>query len=212
VSTGLAWWLGITFDIQGLENVDKERPCVYMMNHQEGIDIACQGAIQPKGCVVIGKKELLYFPFLNIYILLAHNFLVDRKDHEKAIHTMEDIAKRMAQRKVSLFIYPEGTRSHSLEPNLLPFKKGGFRIAIDGQYPIVPVVVQNYSNVYSSTLKKAPGGTIKIRVLPPISTKGLASADMESLVERTRSAMLQTLLDISLDTLPRAAEDGKKED
>lgn len=103
----------------------------------------------------------------------------------------------MRSERQSVFIFPEGTRSYSLEPDLLPFKKGAFHLAVQAQVPIVPIVAANYSNVL--TMKGAPkgwfftSGRIPVRVLKPIPTEGLKADAVDGLAKECRERMLLTL-------------------
>lgn len=104
----------------------------------------------------------------------------------------------------SVFIFPEGTRSYYDKPDLLPFKKGPFHLAIQAQVPIIPIVVANYSNVLNTKKKIFRPGSIPVRVLEPISTKGLSKVNMPGLLEETRRKMLETLQELTQN----AREDG----
>ncbi len=66
----------------------------------------------------------------------------------------------MKRLKISLFMYPEGTRHLGPEADLLPFKKGGFHMAIQAGIPIIPMVTENYWHIY----RKAFFGTGVIKV------------------------------------------------
>jgi lysophosphatidate acyltransferase len=66
-------------------------------------------------------------------------------------------------KQLSLFIFPEGTRSASPVPSLLPFKKGAFHLAVQAQLPIVPIVCENYAGLYSSKEKRFNSGEIVVR-------------------------------------------------
>lgn len=87
---------------------------------------------------------------------------------------------------------------------MLPFKKGPFHLAIQAQVPIVPIVVANYSNVLNTKKKIFRPGTIPVRVLKPIETKGLSKDNMQGLLEETRRDMLQALQELTQE----AREDG----
>ena len=74
-------------------------------------------------------------------------------------------------------------------------QKGAFHLAVEGQIPIIPVVCENYSNIYNARAQRFAAGELIIRVLPPISTDGLTSAseDIGKLSDRARDAMLDAL-------------------
>ncbi|KAJ3205868.1 1-acylglycerol-3-phosphate O-acyltransferase [Dinochytrium kinnereticum] len=90
---------------------------------------------------------------------------------------------------MGLFMFPEGTRSHQTTNDLLPFKKGAFQLAVQGQMPIVPIVVNSYQDMYSSKQFYFRGGEMRI--------KGLTSSDIDDLVVKTRGLMVETLREIS---------------
>ncbi|KAK4912678.1 hypothetical protein LTR28_013862 [Elasticomyces elasticus] len=77
---------------------------------------------------------------------------------------------------------------------LLPFKKGAFHLAVQAQVPIVPIVVANYSEVLDTRRRVFRSGRIPVKVLKPVETKGLGKEDVDALVERVRSAMLEELV------------------
>lgn len=99
----------------------------------------------------------------------------------------------MHSNKQSVFIFPEGTRSYYDYPDMLSFKKGAFHLAVQAQVPIVPVVVANYSNILSVKRKVFRAGTIPVRVLEPVSTKGKTKGDVDALLQEVREKMLETL-------------------
>ncbi|KAF9117039.1 1-acylglycerol-3-phosphate O-acyltransferase [Mortierella sp. AM989] len=151
------------------------------------------GRVFPEKTTAMAKKELLYVPFLNLFMKFANVITVDRDNHKNAMQTTAHAVAEMKDRNIGLWIFPEGTRSHSLKPELLPFKKGAFHLAIQAQYPILPIVVESYGHVYSSKKQHFPGGEIEIRVLEPIPTIGLTINDVDGLMEHTRSLMLKNL-------------------
>lgn len=94
-------------------------------------------------------------------------------------------------------MFPEGTRSYSSTPVLLPFKKGAFHLAVDAQVPIVPVVAANYADILSVRERRFRSGTVRVKILPPVKTEGLKPEDVEALVERVRVDMGRVLGEIS---------------
>jgi len=125
--------------------------------------------------------------------------LVDRANRKSALSTFAKVAQIMKAKGVSLFIFAEGTRHAAKTPGLLPFKKGAFHLAVEGQVPIIPMVCENYYNLYSSAEKRFTSGEIAIKVLPPISTEGLTSSpeDIAALSLKTRNAMLDALEELA---------------
>lgn len=140
---------------------------------------------------------------------------VDRKNRKDAHRTVEQAGEDMKKRGVSLWVFPEGTRSLHPEPTLLPFKKGAFHLAVQAQVPIVAIVCENYHRLFDGRTR-FDGGVLKVKserillpaltpVLPPISTKGLTVDDVTGLTASTHDAMLSTLKKIS-QPVPAAAK------
>lgn len=142
---------------------------------------------------------------------LSKTVFIERSSRTQAVAAFDAAAQQMASHQQSVFIFPEGTRSYYDKPDMLPFKKGPFHLAIQAQVPIVPIVVANYSNVLNTKKKIFRPGTIPIRVLKPIKTEGLSKDNMQGLLEETRRNMLEALQDLTKN----AREEGvalKKQD
>ncbi|KAG8898916.1 hypothetical protein FRB99_007065 [Tulasnella sp. 403] len=157
----------------------------------------------------MAKKELKWSPLLGQWMLLSGAVFVDRGNSKQALQSLAKAGEAMKQRSVSLWIFPEGTRTLFKTPDLLPFKKGAFHLAVQAGVPIVPVVCENYWRLYHKRVFE--GGTIRLKVLRPISTTGLTSGDVTDLSIRTREMMLKALQEISepappTDGAPRSTE------
>ena len=157
--------MGVKFDIldNGEEILNSTRPAVFVLNHQTELDVLLLGWIWPKNCSVTAKKSLRNIPFLGWYMTLSGTIYIDRVDRNAAMKAFESAAKAMKIKKQSVVIFPEGTRSYSLEPALLPFKKGAFHLAVQGGVDIVPIVAENYSGVLSPKLRRFNAGTIRVK-------------------------------------------------
>ncbi|GME81352.1 unnamed protein product [Ambrosiozyma monospora] len=154
------------------------------------------GKLFPPRCVVTGKKQLKMVPLLGQFMWLSGAFFLDRSNRQKSIDTLNNALTKLKKTKGGLFIFPEGTRSYSATPTLLPIKKGAFHLAVQGQIPIIPCVVSNTSPLYSLKLKNFNRGTIHIKVLDPISTVGMTKEDVPKLtaeVEKKMQAAIQEL-------------------
>ncbi|KAG8747081.1 1-acylglycerol-3-phosphate O-acyltransferase [Ceratobasidium sp. 414] len=147
-------------------------------------------------CSIMAKKELQWAPLLGQYMSLSGAVFVDRANNKDALKALAAAGEDMKSKGVSLWVFPEGTRSSSETPNMLSFKKGAFHLAVQAGVPIVPVVCENYWRLYrKGTLEE---GSLRIRVLPPIPTHDLTPADVAQLAERTREQMLEVLREISV--------------
>ncbi|KAJ5473513.1 20S cyclosome subunit (BimA/Nuc2/Cdc27) [Penicillium sp. IBT 31633x] len=184
---------GVTFEIVEGEEYLSTRPAVFIGNHQTELDVLMLGCVFPPYCSVTAKKSLRNIPFLGWFMSLSRTVFIDRANRETALKAFDGAAAEMRDHRQSVFIFAEGTRSYSDEPTLLPFKKGAFHLAVKAGVPIVPIVTENYSHVMSPRAWRFNAGTIKIKVLPPIQTQDLTSADVDKLTQSTRDSMLKTL-------------------
>ena len=91
----------------------------------------------------------------------------------------------------SFLIFPEGTRSKTDE--MLPFKKGGFIMAIKAAAPIVPVAIQGGRAAMRRGSRVIRPVTVSIRVGTPIETAGLTLDDRDGLILRVRDAIASLL-------------------
>jgi len=182
--------MGIKFKKINFEQLDSNRPCVYVMNHQSNMDIVIAAQIKLKNTVTLGKKEILYFPIFGQWYWLSGNVLIKRERRSSVIRSMLRVNKTITKKKRSILIMPEGTRSKG--KGLGKFKTGAFRTAISAGVPIVPIIVSDwYSNV---NLNKLQSGEIKIKILPEFSTKGLDASQADELSKKVHAAMSEGLM------------------
>lgn len=135
---------------------------------------------------------------------LSKTVFIERSSREQAVAAFAKAAEQMHSHRQSVYIFPEGTRSYYDHPDMLPFKKGAFHLAVQAQVPIVPVVVANYSNVLNMKRKTFRPGTIPIKILEPIETKGKTKEDVDALLEETRAKMVTELKKLTV----HAREEG----
>jgi len=142
------------------------------------------------------KQSLKYMGLFGIAASLSGSIFIDRFNKERALEVMSKALDIVKRKNIKLWVFPEGTRNHG--SGMLPFKKGAFYLAVQGQIPIVPVVFSSYQFFYSKRDKKfLSEGFVQIEVLPPISTKGLTIDDVTQLSEDTREKMLNVFDRIS---------------
>ncbi|KAI9010855.1 hypothetical protein CLU79DRAFT_772993 [Phycomyces nitens] len=194
-------FLGVSVKVEGAENLKVEGPAVYVCNHQSSMDVFVMGSVFPKATSVVAKKAIKYYPILGWYMTLSNAIFLDRKNRDSAVKEAQKASDDIHRKNTNVWLFPEGTRGHESEITMLPFKKGAFYMAVQAQVPIVPIVVANYSNIYSSKRKEFKTGVITVRVLPPIPTKNIVaeSEAVDQLATATREKMLVALREISVD-------------
>lgn len=182
---------------RGGEEALEVRPAVFVANHQTELDVLMLGCVFPRWCSITAKKSLKWIPFLGWFMALSKTVFIDRANRATARAAFDSAAAHVRREKQSVFIFPEGTRSYATKPDLLPFKKGAFHLAIQAQVPIVPVVVANYAHILNIKARIFRPGVVDVSVLPPIPTTGLTAADADKLTQRTRDAMMNELMRLS---------------
>ena len=108
----------------------------------------------------MAKKSLQFSP-LGPFMSLSGTIFIDRGNNANAIRSIDAAGKRMLSTKTSLWMFPEGTRFLSKEPDMLPLKKGGFHLAVNAGIPVIPIVVENYWHMYRKGVFES--GIIKVR-------------------------------------------------
>ncbi|RYX99448.1 1-acyl-sn-glycerol-3-phosphate acyltransferase [bacterium] len=181
----------IDIEYHGLENIEAAQPCIYTLNHQSNFDMALFGEVYPSNTVIIGKKELIWIPFFGLFYKSAGNIMIDRKKTSEAKSSLGQVVEEIKRRKVSVWIFPEGTRNTS--KTLLPFKKGPFHMAIAAQVPVVPLISSTLSKALNWDEKKMPGGKMVVKILPPIYTNGMTEKDVDTLTQTVRQKMQEAL-------------------
>ncbi|KAI0976282.1 hypothetical protein F4678DRAFT_219692 [Xylaria arbuscula] len=191
----MALTTGITFEVDDPNKyLETVRPAIFIGNHQTELDVLMLGCMFPKYCSVTAKKNLKKIPFLGWFMSLSGTVFIDRANSKNARDAMAGAAEEIQRRKQSVYMFPEGTRSYSKEPGLLPFKKGAFHLAVQAGVPIVPVVAANYSHILHVKSLIFNGGKIPVKVLDPIPTSGLTAEDVDELTRSTRELMLQEIM------------------
>ncbi len=185
--------IGIEVEVRVPPELDDIGPVVYVCNHQNSYDIfTVSGAVRPN-TVSIGKKSLKWIPFFGQMYWLTGNILIDRKNTNKAMNTIDMAAEKIKENGLSVWLFPEGTRSYGR--GLLPFKTGAFRTAIQADVPIVPVCASNTHDVID--LNRWDNGKMIIEYLPPIKLDVSHKNSLRESTNKVREVMLEKIIELS---------------
>jgi 1-acyl-sn-glycerol-3-phosphate acyltransferase len=186
-------WLrlsGVRVRVRGLENLDPRRSYVFIANHRSFLDTAMLFYHLRRRIGILAKKELLKVPILGYGMGFVNIMAIDRTNRESAFRTTKDATDRL-RAGISFGVFAEGTRARPGE--LLPFKKGGFYMAVEAGVPVVPVVMKYTDGLMGKGTGVARPGTAEMVVLPPIETAGLTAEGVKRLTEQTRAAIAEEL-------------------
>lgn len=144
----MLWAWGIKLDIDGIEKLPLDRSTLIMYNHQSSFDIITFSAVIPFEWKAIMKKEVFSMPFIGWVSRLGGHYFVSRDGSSSDTKEVKRIVSQIKSGP-SVIIAPEGTRSE--DGRLLPFKKGGFLIALLAGVPVVPMLIWGGKNIKSKT-------------------------------------------------------------
>ncbi len=181
---------------------DPRRPYVVVSNHESFVDILLISHL-PWEMKWLSKAELFRIPVLGWMLRLAGDIPIQRGFGPSAAEAIARCREALSHR-VSVMIFPEGTRSATAD--LLPFKDGAFRLAIDAGVPILPLVVHGTSTALRKHDWRFSRSTAVVRVLEPVETTGLTAADVSALKDRVRRLIVATRAELAagrLDPAPR---------
>ena len=173
------------FETEGRPPEGPRRPYVVVSNHESYADIflACHFPWEMKW---LSKHTIFQIPVMGWMMRMALDVPVRRGQRESAIAALAECRDRLA-RRVSVMIFPEGTRTRTDE--LLPFKNGAFHLAIEAGVPILPIAIAGTRDCMAKGSFAWRHAHAKARVLAPIATDGLTLADAAALRDRTRDTI-----------------------
>lgn len=166
---------------------DPRRPYVAVSNHESYADIFLISHL-PWEMKWLSKETMFKIPCMGWMMRMAGDIEIRRGERTSTIQAMNEARDRLRHR-VSVMIFPEGTRSRDGE--LLPFKDGAFRLALEAGVPILPIVVAGTRSCMAKGTFRFQRSRARVKVLPPIETTGLTIDDVATLREKTRTVIAE---------------------
>lgn len=180
------------FDVAGQLISDPRRPYVAVSNHESYADIFLISHL-PWEMKWMSKETMFKIPCFGWMMRMAGDIEIRRGERSSVVQAMKEARDRL-RKQVSVMMFPEGTRSRSGE--LLPFKDGAFRLAVEAQAPILPLVVAGTRDCMAKGTFRFQRARARVKVLAPIETAGMTMDDVAALRERTRDVIAAARRDL----------------
>ncbi|ALO33961.1 acyl-phosphate glycerol 3-phosphate acyltransferase [Colwellia sp. MT41] len=187
--------MGVEVEVRIPESVKNIGPVVWLANHQNSYDLFTHANAVLPGTVSVGKKSLKWIPFFGQMYWLTGNILIDRNNTNKAMNTIELTANKIKNDKLSIWMFPEGTRSRGR--GLLPLKTGAFRTAMRAGVPIVPVCASNQHGTIQ--LNRWDNGKIIIEFLEPLYIENTGRENLRKTVHQVHELMKNKIEQLSAE-------------
>jgi len=197
---------GISLAVQGLNQLDPNQQYVFMANHQSNFDIpVLVQSLAPFQLRWIAKRELLWIPLFGWAMWAAKHLTVDRSDRSEGVGIIKQARRRMAA-GISVVVFPEGTRS--TDGRLLPFKRGGFLLAVKTKKPIVPVTINGSGRILPKGAWTVRSGKIHVTVGKPITVDKYRPGTLKTLSAALSETIAHNLATTEPDSDTSAKRSG----
>ena len=171
--------------------VDSQKPAILVSNHSSTLDMWIGMWVCPMGGCGLAKKEIRVVPGVGQLYMLSGHPLIDRSNRERAVATMNEVADFVVKHGLSLWLWPEGTRSRDGE--LQPFKKGFVHAALATKLPVIPVVVHNAASVWPRGPLRFNPGPVHVEVMDAVDTSEWSLENLDAHVDRVRTIFADKL-------------------
>jgi len=185
---------GVQLRLKGIDNIDPDQPYIFMANHQSRFDIFSLIAGLPVSFKFIMKRELLKIPLFGLILRKMRYIAIDRKNRAEAIKTI-NMAVTILRDGESILIFPEGTRSR--DGQLLPFKKGGFHLAIKSECDIVPISISGSREILRKKGTMKGKRTIIMAIGRPVPASVYSEDNITGLIDSVREVIIRHRVDLN---------------
>ncbi len=177
---------GCKLKVIGEEYVPKDEAVLYIGNHRSFFDVVITYARCPGLTGYLAKKEIEKVPFLSTWMRYLYCLFLDRKDIKQGLKTILTAIDHVKQ-GISIFIFPEGTRSTGADQaELLPFHEGSFKVATKTDCLIVPVAITNTSQILEDHFPFIKSTQVTLEYGKPFRPSELSKEDRKVIGSYTR--------------------------
>jgi 1-acyl-sn-glycerol-3-phosphate acyltransferase len=186
--------MGFRYKIEKTQKLDHEKSYMFVANHTSMTDIMLMLASVDNPFVFVGKQSLAKIPLFGFFYKRT-SILVDRGSAKSRMEVFNEAQKRI-DRGLSICIFPEGGVPHDQSIFLDTFKDGAFRLAVEHQLPIVPLVFPDNKKRFSYTYYSGSPGLMRAKILPAIETVSATGEplDRKELREHVRNLIYDELM------------------
>ncbi|MBW2466236.1 MAG: 1-acyl-sn-glycerol-3-phosphate acyltransferase, partial [Deltaproteobacteria bacterium] len=185
---------GVKVRVEGMENLEKDRPYIFAANHQSQFDIFALQGFLGVDFRWLAKKELFEVPIWGPAMRRAGYIPIDRSRGRQAIKSLDEAAKKIAA-GTSVIIFPEGTRTK--DGRIQDFKAGAMVLAIKSGVDLVPVAIRGTYEILPKGKLLMKPGKVTIRAGLPIATKNYTTKDKHKLAGILQAEVTKLLTAIS---------------
>jgi len=190
---GIMLGMGFYPEVTREQRLQKGESYMLVSNHASMLDIMFMLHLSKNPFVFVGKAELAKIPLFGFFYKRTC-ILVDR-GNARSRKAVFDQAQKRLQQGLSICIFPEGGVPNDTSIVLDSFKDGAFRLAIDHQIAIVPMVFYDNKKLFPYQFYKGGPGKMRAKVFPFIPTKGMSQDSKKEVREQTRTIILNALLE-----------------
>ena len=181
---------GVRVEVSSRAPLVPGRPYVFVANHASMVDIWAVFLAVPASFRFIAKKQLSFIPLFGWAMRAGRFIFIDRQNAVAARRSI-DVAAQRIRGGQSVVIFPEGTRTR--DGRLAPFKKGGFRLAIDSGVDIVPIAIKGSRALMPRGAALIRAGTVRVEIGEPIPAGGLTVEDRNKLIDHVHARVAEML-------------------
>ena len=186
----------VELSVDGLDRIPEKEAVLFIGNHRSYFDIVVAYSILPRPTGFISKKEIAKIPNIELWMRELHCLFLDRENLKQNLQVIIEAIKQV-KAGISMWIYPEGTRTKGdSELELGEFKAGSFKIAEKSGCKIVPVAMINTRRIMEEDFPRLHSAKVYVQFGKPIDLAELSEEDRKNIAEYTKERIREMLAEL----------------